>query len=96
MFATTHEILGDEPAQLTGASAGWKIFSATRRPWNEMGILPGHVIWHFNAAKVPSFEDLGAGYLERVRALSPVFEQSPGYDEGPSFFETIIEMRGFG
>ncbi len=96
LFAATHEILGDEPAQPTGASAGWNIFSASRRPWNEMGILPGHVIWHFDAVKVPSFENLGAGYLERARAVSPVFEQSPEHDEGPSFFERIIEMRGFG
>ncbi|MCY3605945.1 MAG: DUF1838 family protein [Gammaproteobacteria bacterium] len=96
LFAATHEVLGEEPRQPTAAAGGWNIFSATRRPYNEMGILPGHVIWHFDAVKVPSFEDLDAGYLERARALSPVFEQSPEHDDGPSFFERIIEMRGFG
>ena len=96
LFAATHEILGEEPHQPTAASGGWNIFSATRRPYDAMGILPGHVIWHFDAVKVPTFEHLSAGYLERARALTPVFEQSPEYDEGPSFFERIIEMRGFG
>ena len=96
LFAASHEILGDEPAQPTGAAGGWNIFSATRPPYKDMGILPGHVIWHFDAVKVQSFEDLGAGYLERARALTPVFEQSPEHDEGPSFFERIIERGGFG
>ncbi|MDE0128128.1 MAG: DUF1838 family protein [Gammaproteobacteria bacterium] len=96
LFAATHEVLGEEPHQPTAAAGGWNIFSATRRPYDEMGILPGHVIWHFDAVKVPSFEELDAGYLERARALSPVFEQSPEHDDGPSFFERIIEMRGFG
>ncbi len=93
LFAATHEILGDEPAQPPATAAGWNIFSATRRPYNGMGILPGHVIWHFDAVKAPSFEDLHPGYLKRARAISPVFEQSPEHDEGPSFFERIIANR---
>ena len=96
LFGATHEILGEEPAEPTGAAGGWNIFSATRGAWADMGILPGHVIWHFDAVKVQSFEHLDAGYLERARAFSPVFEQSPEHDEGPSFFERMIEMRGLG
>ena len=95
LFAATHEVLGEEPHQPTAASGGWNIFSATRRPYAEMGVLPGHVIWHFDAVKVPTFEHLSAGYLERARALSPVFEQSPEFDEGPTFFQRVMEDRGF-
>lgn len=95
LFAATHEVLGDEPHQPTAASGGWNIFSATRRPYAEMGILPGHVIWHFDAVKVPSFEHLSAGYLERARARSPDFDQSPEFDEGPTFFQRVMEDRGF-
>jgi hypothetical protein len=32
--------------------------------------------------------------LARARAHTPLFDRSPQFDEGPSFFERVIEMRG--
>jgi len=74
-----------------GASTGWNIRVWER--WLEMGDAPGHDIWHFDAVKLSGFEGLDADYLERARAHSPLFEKSPEFDEGPSFFERILEAR---
>jgi hypothetical protein len=64
-----------------------------RTSYSEMDILPGHVIWHFDAVKVGSFDDLDPQYRKRARALTDRFEESPQFDEGPSFFERIIQRR---
>lgn len=77
-------------------SSGWNIRAWER--WLEMTDdggrpLPGHGIWHFDAVKLTSFEGLDADYLARARAHSPLFEASPEFDEGPSFFERILDAR---
>lgn len=72
--------------------AGWNI-----RPWEpflRMGDAPGHVIWHFDGVKLTDPELLDPDYLERARAHTPLFDKSPEFDEGPSFFERVIENRG--
>jgi hypothetical protein len=72
--------------------AGWNI-----RPWEPflgMGDAPGHVIWHFDGIKLTDAELLDRDYLERARAYSPLFDRSPEFDEGPSFFERVMESRG--
>jgi hypothetical protein len=72
--------------------SGWNI-----RPWEPflgMGDAPGHVIWHFDGVKLTDVEQLDADYLARARAHTPLFDRSPQFDEGPSFFERVIEMRG--
>jgi len=83
-----------DPAVQTPAAtvAGWNI-----RPWEPflgMGDAPGHVIWHFDGIKLTDAELLDRDYLERARAHSPLFDRSPEFDEGPSFFERVIENRG--
>jgi hypothetical protein len=72
--------------------AGWNI-----RPWEPflgMGDAPGHVIWHFDGVKLTDAELLDQDYLERARAHTPLFDKSPEFDEGPSFFERVIQNRG--
>jgi hypothetical protein len=72
--------------------AGWNI-----RPWEPflgMGDAPGHVIWHFDGVKLTDAELLDKDYLERARAHTPLFDKSPEFDEGPSFFERVIQNRG--
>lgn len=72
--------------------AGWNI-----RPWEPflgMGDAPGHVIWHFDGVKLTDAELLDEDYLARARAHTPLFDKSPEFDEGPSFFERVIQNRG--
>ena len=94
MFADASEVFGDTVVTPVGRTAGWNIFSASRPPYSEMDILPGHTIWHFDAVKVESFDDLDDEYRKRAHALTDRFEESPQFDEGPSFFERILKMRG--
>lgn len=93
MFGDASEIFDTDVETPMGRTSGWNIFSAQRPPYSEMDILPGHVIWHFDAVKVGSFDDLDPEYRKRARALTDRFEESPQFDEGPSFFERIIQRR---
>ena len=93
LFADASEVFDPDVETPIGRSSGWNIFSATRPPYKEMGVLPGHTIWHFDAVKVSGFDALDADYLERAGAFAPNFNQSPEQDEGPSFFERILKMR---
>lgn len=94
MFGDASEVFDDDVVTPVGRTAGWNIFSGQRPPYSEMDILPGHTIWHFDAVKVDSFESLDPEYLKRARALTDRYEESPQFDEGPSFFERILKMRG--
>lgn len=63
-------------------------------PWLGMGDAPGHVIWQYDGVKLTDAELLDADYLARARAHTPLFDKSPEFDEGPSFFERVIQNRG--
>jgi hypothetical protein len=63
-------------------------------PWLGMGDAPGHVIWQYDGVKLADVELLDADYLARARAHTPLFDKSPEFDEGPSFFERVIQNRG--
>jgi hypothetical protein len=63
-------------------------------PWLGMGDAPGHVIWHYDGVKLTDVEKLDPDYLARARAHTPLFDRSPEFDEGPSFFERVIQNRG--
>jgi len=63
-------------------------------PWLGMGDTPGHVIWQYDGVKLTDVELLDADYRARARAHSPLFDKSPEFDEGPSFFERVIQNRG--
>jgi Protein of unknown function (DUF1838) len=63
-------------------------------PWLGMGDAPGHVIWQYDGVKLADPELLDADYLARARAYTPLFDKSPEFDEGPSFFERVIQNRG--
>lgn len=71
--------------------SGWNI--RPWEPWLGMGDAPGHVIWHFDGVKLQHVEQLDADYLKRARAFTPLFDQSPQLDEGPSFFERILTRQ---
>lgn len=91
LFADASEVFDDAVATPIGRTAGWNIFSGSRAPYSDMGVLPGHVIWHFDAVKVNGQSDLDDAYLARARELAPNFDRSPELDEGPSFFERIVQ-----
>lgn len=76
----------------TSTVTGWNI--RPWEPWLGMGDAPGHVIWHFDGVKLMDAELLDQDYLERARAHTPLFDKSPQFDEGPSFFERVIQNRG--
>ncbi len=95
-FADASEVFDDDVVTPVGRTAGWNIFSGVRPPYSDLGVLPGHTIWHFDAVKVGSFDDLDPVYREKANALTERFEKSPQFDEGPSFFERIIKARGIG
>jgi hypothetical protein len=94
MFGDASQVFDPAVTTPMGRTAGWNIFSAVRTPYAEMDILPGHVIWHFDAVKVASFDDLDPEYRNKANALTERFEESPQFDEGPSFFERILAARG--
>lgn len=96
LVARASELFNKKIETPWAASTGWNIRVWER--WLEMvddkgAPLPGHDIWHFDAVKLTSFEGLDADYLARARAHSPLFEKSPEFDEGPSFFERILDAR---
>jgi hypothetical protein len=71
--------------------SGWNI--RPWEPWLGMGDAPGHVIWHFDGVKLADVSQLDADYLQRARAFTPLFDRSPQFDEGPSFFERILTRQ---
>jgi hypothetical protein len=91
LFSSATELLATRTTRARGEAAGWNVF-----PWHpylEMAGAPGHILWHFDAIKVAAVDDLDPGYLERARRFTPLFDQSPELDEGPSFFERILQRR---
>lgn len=75
-----------------GTTAGFNV--RPWEPWLGMGDAPGHVIWQYDGVKLTDVEKLDADYLARARAHTPLFDKSPQFDEGPSFFERVIQNRG--
>jgi hypothetical protein len=63
-------------------------------PWLGMGDAPGHVIWQYDGVKLADPELLDADYVARARSHTPLFDKSPEFDEGPSFFDRVIQNRG--
>jgi hypothetical protein len=87
-FARASEVFDPKVETPSATVSGWNI-----RPWErwmEMGDTPGHVIWHFDGVKLSDAEQLDKDYLERARAHTPLFDKSPEFDEGPSFFERVL------
>lgn len=95
-FALASQVFDPDVDSADNHGSGWNIFSGERTPYRQMGVLPGHVIWHFDAVKLHSVDEHDADYLERARAFSDIFDQSPELDDGPSFFERILQRRGSG
>ena len=94
-FTRASELFDTSLARADSVSAGWNIMAGSRSPYKELGIPPGNVNWHFDAVKIKDVEELDEDYLLRARAHSDRFDISPEMDEGPSFFERILKMRGF-
>jgi len=94
MFARASEVFDPEIDRAEGVAAGWNIMSASRPPFNKMGIGEGCVNWHFDAVKIDNVDQLDDDYLDKARAFSDRFDVSPELDEGPSFFERILKLRG--
>ena len=90
-FALASEVFDTSVTRAQSWSAGWNIMAGGRTPFKELGVLPGHVNWHFDAVKLNDVEELDADYLALARAHSDRFDISPELDEGPSFFERIAE-----
>ncbi len=91
MFSSRRQMLDRRTTRADANSAGWNIFAW--HPYLEMGDAPGHIIWHFDAVKVRSVADLAPEYVARARAHTPLFDRSPQTDEGPTFFERILQRR---
>ena len=94
-FTRASELFDTSLARADSVSAGWNIMAGSRSPYKELGIPPGNVNWHFDAVKIKDVEELDEDYLLRARAHSDRFDISPEMDEGPSFFERILKIRGF-
>lgn len=92
-FASAREVFDPDITDAHYRSAGWNFVSGTRPPYTELGFLPGHAIWHYDAVKLNSVDECDADYLERARAYTPLFDQSPELDDGPSFFERMMANR---
>lgn len=92
LFSSARELFGRRLTRASGTVAGWNIFAW--HPYLDMGDAPGHVIWHFDAVKVAGIDALDSDYLAKAREFTPLFDQSPEQDEGPSFFERILQRRG--
>jgi hypothetical protein len=91
LFSSASQLFAKRSTRTRGEAAGWNVF-----PWHpylEMGAAPGHILWHFDAVKVASLEDLDPAYLARARQYTPLFDQSTALDEGPTFFERILQRR---
>ncbi|MEQ8509927.1 MAG: DUF1838 family protein [Rhodospirillaceae bacterium] len=94
MFAWASEVFDPDLDRASGVSSGWNIMAGSRTPYTELGIPPGNVNWHFDAVKIDDVDQLDEDYLVRARAHSDRFDVSPELDEGPSFFERILQLRG--
>ncbi len=94
MFSWASEVFDPDLDRASGVSSGWNIMAGSRTPYKELGIPPGNVNWHFDAVKLDDVEQLDDDYLARARAHSDRFDVSPELDEGPSFFERILALRG--
>ena len=90
-FAHASEVFDANLDRARTWSAGWNIMAGTRFPYRELGVLPGHVNWHYDAVKLDDVEQLDADYLARARDHSERFDISPALDEGPSFFERMAD-----
>lgn len=91
-FAYASEVFDPKVETPQCVTCGWNI-----RPWErwmEMGDTPGHVIWHFDGIKLTDVELHDKDYLERARAFTPLYDQNPQFDEGPSHFERVLQNRG--
>jgi hypothetical protein len=91
IFSSASQVLDRRLPSADAHASGWNIFAW--HPYLEMGDAPGHIIWHFDAVKIRGVEDLDPGYLARARAYTPLFDSSPEKDEGPTFFERILQRR---
>ncbi len=92
-FALASEVFDPSVKNAQNWGSGWNIMAGSRSPYKELGVLPGHVNWHFDSVKLDNVEQLDADYLARARARahSDRFDISPELDDGPSFFERIVE-----
>lgn len=45
--------------------------------WMEMGDTPGHLLWHSSGAKLVSYDDIPAGYLQRAKRVQPGHFDAP-------------------
>lgn len=93
IFARASEVFDERVKTPWSAASGWNLRAWATAPWLEMGDSQGATNWHFDAVKVSSEADLDADYLERAKAHTNLFDKSPEFDEGPSFFERILERR---
>ncbi len=91
LFSSASELFARRTTRARGEVAGWNVFSW--HPYLDMGATPGHILWHFDAVKVASAAALDPDYLHRARQFTPLFDQSPELDEGPTFFERILQRR---
>ncbi|MBT6961606.1 MAG: hypothetical protein HOA00_10725, partial [Rhodospirillaceae bacterium] len=94
MFSWASEVFDPDLDRASGVSSGWNIMAGSRPPYVELGVPPGNVNWHFDAVKLDDTEQLDDDYLALARAHSDRFDISPELDEGPSFFERILKLRG--
>lgn len=94
MFSWASEVFDPDLKRASGVSSGWNIMAGSRSPYVELGVPPGNVNWHFDAVKLDDTEQLDDDYLALARAHSDRFDVSPELDEGPSFFERILALRG--
>ncbi len=91
IFANASEVFDPGMTRAYAVSSGWNIMA-----WSlflNMGDIPGHLIWHFDAVKVDSVDDLDDDYLARARAHTDRFDESPETDEGPTFFQRILSAQ---
>ena len=52
--------------------------------------VPAGADAYVDGVKLTDVEQLDADYLARARAHTPLFDKSPEFDEGPSFFERVL------
>ena len=91
IFAKASEMFDPDVSRAYALSSGWNIMA-----WSlflNMGDIEGHLIWHFDAVKVASVDELDDDYLSRARALTDRFDESPETDEGPTFFQRILSAQ---
>ena len=45
--------------------------------WMEMGVTPGHLLWHSSGSKLGSYDDIPSGYMQRARRTQPGHFDAP-------------------